>query len=261
MFPGLLESPAHLLAAFALGTLRMAVLLIFCPIGQVSGIAWQMRMVIAGALSLVCLPMTDPAQLAGMLGPLTLSGLLLKEALVGALLGMLLGMPFWVAEGMGVLFDNHRGAMTGSQFNALITSPSPLAALMQLSAILLMYQTGGAAWVMDLFTASIDLWPPASLRPIRIPVDAQTLVSAFNQMAQGMVVYYLPLMAALIIVEAGLAVVSLYASTLQVFQLAMPIKSAVGLLLFVLFCSVFWQSWNDQLLTHLRQLLSMAGHV
>lgn len=261
MFPGLLDAPAQLLAAFALGTLRMAVSLIFCPIGQVSGVAWQMRMVIAGALSLVCLPMTDPAQLAGMFGPLTFTVLLLKEALVGVVLGMLLGMPFWVAEGMGVLFDNHRGAMTGSQFNALIASPSPLAALMQLTAILLMYQTGGAAWVMDLFAASIAVWPPASLRPIRIPADVQSLVSAFNQMTQGMVVYYLPLMAALIIVEAGLAVVSLYASTLQVFQLAMPIKSAVGLLLFVLFCTVFWQSWSSQLTTHLRMLLEMTGHV
>ena len=46
---------------------------------------------------------------------LALGGLMLKEAMLGFLLGMLLSMPFWLFESVGALLDNQRGALIGGQ--------------------------------------------------------------------------------------------------------------------------------------------------
>ena len=51
---------------------------------------------------------------------LALCGLLLKEAVLGFLLGMLLSMPFWLFESVGALLDNQRGALIAGQLNPLL---------------------------------------------------------------------------------------------------------------------------------------------
>ncbi len=48
---------------------------------------------------------------------MALAGLVLKELMIGTLLGLLLALPFWLYESVGALFDNQRGALMGGQIN------------------------------------------------------------------------------------------------------------------------------------------------
>ena len=58
------------------------------------------------------------AALAGQeLSAMMLGALVLKEAILGFLLGVLLSMPFWMFESVGALLDNQRGALAGGQLN------------------------------------------------------------------------------------------------------------------------------------------------
>ena len=187
--------------------------------------------------------------------------LMAKEGAVGLFLGILLSIPVWVAESVGAMFDNHRGAMTGQTFNPLLTSPSTMALLLQYAAVLALYASGALAWVFEFLVLVARLWPPEALTPSAGWADLDTLILSFNAMARGAVLYFAPLMAIMLMIEAGMSLMSLYAPHLQAFQMAMPLKSLVGLGVLLLLAGTIGEFWLADSLGHFRGLVERARAV
>ena len=75
-----------------------------------------------------------------------LGALMIKEVVLGLLLGVLLAMPFWMFESVGALLDNQRGALAGGQLNpSLGPDATPIGHMFkQLAIYLLMAMLGFA---------------------------------------------------------------------------------------------------------------------
>lgn len=187
--------------------------------------------------------------------------LLAKESAVGLFLGILLSIPVWVAESVGAMFDNQRGAMTGQTFNPLLTSPSTMALMLQYAAVLALYASGALAWVFEFMVLVARLWPPEAMAPKAGLADLESLVLAFNAMAKGAVLYFAPLMAVMLMIEAGMSLMSLYAPHLQAFQMAMPVKSLVGLAVLLLLVGTIGEFWLADSLGYLSSLVEHARGV
>ncbi|MGI4776875.1 MAG: EscT/YscT/HrcT family type III secretion system export apparatus protein [Janthinobacterium lividum] len=187
--------------------------------------------------------------------------LITKEGAVGLFLGILLSIPVWVAESVGAMFDNQRGAMTGQTFNPMLTSPSTMALLLQYAAVLALYGSGAFAWILEFMVFVARLWPPDAMTPNAGLVDLEWLVLSFNAMAKGAVLYFAPLMAIMLMIEAGMALMSLYAPHLQAFQMAMPVKSLIGLAVLLMLGGTIGEFWLADSMGHFRGLLERARTV
>lgn len=99
-------------AAALLGVARLAPIFFMLPFlnsGVLTGAARQAVIVLValGFWRYVGVPAPD-------LDSVAFVGLVLREAGIGVLLGVLLCWPFWVLHAMGNLIDNQRGAMLSS---------------------------------------------------------------------------------------------------------------------------------------------------
>src|SRR5690606_10915323 len=142
------------------------------------------------------------------MGPWLLLGLMLKECALGVLLGLILALPFWLFESIGALFDTQRGAAMGEQLNPETGSMTSIVGLLlQQSAVILLIQMGAFMWLFGLMVDSYLLWPAPLWLPDTTPEATGTLVAEFARMAQQFVVYALPLIATLLVIELLFALV------------------------------------------------------
>lgn len=113
------------LFALTLGAARIYPCLILMPVFSFNILKGMVRTGVVLALSLM--PAIGlQAQLAVQMPDWPqLIGLILKEVTIGILLGLLLGMPFWLFQSAGALFDNQRGALIGGQLNPALAVTSP----------------------------------------------------------------------------------------------------------------------------------------
>ena len=169
---------------------------------------------------------------------LALSGLILKEAILGFLLGMLLAMPFWLFESVGALLDNQRGALIGGQLNpSLGPDATPIGHMFKELSILLLITTLGLGSLTQVIWDSYLIWPPTlwfpALAADGYAVFGELLADTFTHM----VLYAAPFIALLLMVEFAIALLSLYSPQLQVFVLSMPAKSLAGLCFLLFYLS------------------------
>ena len=173
---------------------------------------------------------------------MSIVGLFLKEAVLGLLIGFLLALPFWLFESIGTVFDTQRGSMMGEQLNPETGTMTSITGLLLLqSAIVLMIELGAFAWMFGVIMHSYVLWPALEWIPAFSGEASQLVVSEFSTMAMRFVLYALPLLISLLIIELIFALVSLYAPQLQVYFLAMPVKSMCGMLILAVMAGLLWE--------------------
>jgi len=161
---------------------------------------------------------------------LMLGGLVLKEVALGFLLGVLLAMPFWLFESVGALLDNQRGALSGGQLNpSLGPDATPIGHMFKQLAILLLMVTLGLGALTQVIWDSYLIWPPTAWLPIPAVNGFSVFLELLGDTFTHMMLYAAPFLAVLLLLEFGIALLSLYSPQLQVFTLSMPAKSLAGL--------------------------------
>jgi type III secretion protein T len=167
---------------------------------------------------------------------LMISGLVLKEAALGILLGVLLAMPFWLFESVGALLDNQRGALTGGQINpSLGPDATPIGHMFKQLAIFLLMVTLGLGMLTQVIWDSYLIWPPTAWLPIPAVGGMGVFVGVLGDTLMHMMLYAAPFIAVLLLLEFGVALLSLYSPQLQVSSLAMPVKCLAGLAFLLLY--------------------------
>ena len=167
---------------------------------------------------------------------LMISGLVLKEAALGALLGVLLAMPFWLFESVGALLDNQRGALTGGQINpSLGPDATPIGHMFKQLAIFLLMVTLGLGALTQVIWDSYLIWPPTAWLPLPAVNGLGVFLEVLSDTFMHMMLYAAPFIAVLLLLEFGVALLSLYSPQLQVSSLAMPVKCLAGLAFLLLY--------------------------
>ena len=248
LLTGLALSMPRFLAAFALW-----------PVFTAQQLPGMLRFAVAGALAMYVVPVVVAASPANGVDATTLIFLVVKEAFLGALLGFLFAIPFWAFEAMGFLIDNQRGAGMGALLNPESgQDSSPLGVLYTQAFVVLFLASGGFFVFLNVLYDSFTQWDVWHWRPILSPDAASLALAQMDRLVRLAFMLSAPVILAMFLAEWSLALVSRYVPQLQVFFLAMPIKSGLAIWILILFsgalalhgetlildAGVGWQLWR-----------------
>lgn len=210
------------------------------------------------SLALYAYPMVAHSLPPAMDG-MALALLIAKEVLLGLLIGFVAAIPFWAIEASGFLIDNQRGAAMGSLFNpSLASQTSPTGLLLTQTLITLFFAGGAFLCLLGALFQSYASWPVTHFFPA---VGNQWISFFYGQFSQMLLLCALlaaPLLIAMFLAEFGLALISRFAPSLNVFVLAMPIKSAVASLLLVIYIKLMMDHAYRQVLAVMDPLRLLA---
>lgn len=215
------------LMVLGLSSARLVVAIAVIPAFTRLGITGIRRLCIGLALSLpVAWHLQSDLALFSAMRVERLVVLEVKESLVGLLLGLAFGLPFWAAAAAGDVLDFQRGALM-----AYVADPgqkSEIAVsgtLLQLVVILLFYTGGGANLLLSALYDSYRLWPPVETLP-QFSKDAPEIILHFlDRLMTLALLLGAPLFLVLFMVEIAMALVARMAPQLRVFDLSLPIKA------------------------------------
>ena len=205
------------------------------------------RLCIAVAMTLVVAPLlVVPAQ-QHPTGVLTIF-VLVKEAFVGFALGYAVAVPFWAFEAVGFLVDNQRGASISATLNPLTgNDSSPLGILFNQAFIVFFLVCGGFELMLGLLYDSFRIWPVFDWTPTLHPQTVPLLLAQLDRIVHLAMLYSAPVVVAMFLAELGLALVSRFVPQLQVFFLAMPIKSALAILVFIAYSATLFEHARESI--------------
>lgn len=160
--------------------------------------------------------------------------LLMKEAVAGAFLGLVCGLPLRLPEIIGGMIDNQRGTAVTDTYNPTSGSDaSLLGQLLSLTMVVYFFSSGGFDQIVLLLGGSFKLLPVSAYVPAGDANVWKILLDMFTRYMSVFAILTLPVMAAMFLAEMALAVASRFAQSLNVFSLAQPIKALVAISLLI----------------------------
>ena len=162
--------------------------------------------------------------------------LVVKEVIVGIMIGFPLAGLFWAIEGIGSYVDNQRGSAMASSADPLTgTESTPLGILFTQAFTVYFMSSGAFLLLLGAFYQTYQLWPVANFVPALGANGPIFYLSLFDKFMRMVIVLSAPLIIAMFLAEFALALVSRFAPQLNVFFLAMPIKSGLAVLMLIFY--------------------------
>lgn len=247
------------LVAWALAMVRLQVAFTIIPLFAQQVVPTMVRMAIAAALSFVLVPSVEAVFAAAPPGMVMLLLLALKEAFIGLLLGYAVAVLFWAVEALGFFIDNQRGASIASTLSPLTgNDTSPLGILFNQAFVVYFMVAGGFLLFMTMMYESYQLWPVATAFPSLAPAGIDVFSDFFVNLIRLGLLLSAPAIVAMLLAEIGLALVSRFAPQLQVFFLAMPVKSGIAFFVLVLYLPTLF-TYIDAEIARLPEVLGRVA--
>jgi type III secretion protein T len=243
MFDGVTYAQVQLfLTTLALSQPRILALCVMLPLFSRQMMPGMIKYGLSASLGLVLVPVLAPEYARLDLQVLDLMLLLIKELFIGFSMGLLAAIPFWIFEAVGFVVDNQRGASMGSILNpATGSDSSPLGILFNQAYIVFFLVSGGFTLLLTVVYDSFLLWDLWHWKPTLRAESIPLILDQFSRLMRMTLLWAAPAMIAMFLAEFGLALASRFTPQLQVFFLAMPIKSALALLVLVLYMSTLFE--------------------
>ena len=193
----------------------------------------------------------QPAELLHELGAAAVAALLVKELLVGLLLGFAASTVFWVAEGVGTLIDNQAGFNNVQQTNPLSGEQStPVGNLLGQLAIGGFWLLGGMTVLAGLLFESFAWWPLAQPLPQVSALLERFAAAQLSLTFETLVKVAAPVLLVLVLVDLGFGLIGKTAEKLEPNSLAQPVKGAVALVMLSLLVALFFEQARPALALH-----------
>ncbi|NRF72175.1 type III secretion system export apparatus subunit SctT [Aquincola sp. S2] len=246
------ETVKQLLCLMALCGMRMfAMAQLFVPLND-TAISGPMR-------NGMCLTFTifiawaQPIDVVASMSTLMLAGLILKELMIGVVIGFSASLVFWVAEGVGALIDNQAGFSNAQQKNMMSgEDATPVANLLGQLAQGCFWILGGMTVLLGVIYESYAWWPLYRITPDMPQVLERFLAAEVKQLMVTMLTLASPMLLVLLMVDLTFGVLAKTADKLEPNNLAQPIKGAIALLMLSVLVAVYFQQSRPAL--SLRQL-------
>ena len=216
-------NPAVLIG-FCFALVRASSWAIVCPPFNSKTIPVRVRLGFAVALSFVIAERLAPA--VADLSMTALIGGMLRQALAGIAVGMLVMILFSAIQAAGELIDLQVGFSLGGVLDPMSGNmASPIGRLHQLLAIAILFSINGHVLVVRGFLRSVDVSPSGSLDVGELAHQAIRMVS---MMTAAAIEIALPVLAALFATEVALGLLGKAAPQLNVLVLGFALKSLVA---------------------------------
>ena len=236
---------------------RILAMFIAIPIFNRQIMPGLLRYSVAAGLGTLAAPTLMPLVSVTDLTALQIVLLVVKEAFVGFVLGYLIAIPFWAFEAVGFFVDNQRGASISATLNPLTgNDTSPLGILFNQAFIVFFFAAGGFMLMLDVLYDSFSLWKVVQWFPTLQPDTMPLMLEQLARIARIGTLLAAPAIVAMFLAEVGLALISRFVPQLDVFFLAMPIKSALAVLVLLLYLPTLFHYGSEQIQEQ-RTLLPM----
>lgn len=238
-----------LLVASSIAVSRALGMVMLTPAFTRLGLTGMIRSAVACAISLPTIPaIFETLSVAGQPTTFNLAGLVIKEMVVGALIGLAFGVPFWAAEVAGDLVDLQRGSTMSQLVDPQASGESSVTAtLLTVSLLALFFMSGGFMLLLDGFYRSYELWPAANFAPVLNSGAFVPILRVLDRIMQIAVIIIAPLVIAILVADIMLAFLSRMASQLHVFDLSLAVKNLLFSFLIVVYLAFLVPLLFDQL--------------
>lgn len=242
LLPNDYEELRSLLTSLALAQPRILAMFLLLPIFNRQVIPGLMLWGISTAFGILIAPMFQQKIHTIDLSATMWIALILKEVFIGFSMGYLLAIPFWIFESVGSLIDNQRGASIASTLNPLTGhDSSPLGILCNQAFIVFFVVAGGFFITLDVLYESFILWDIFDWHPNLIQENSILWLNQLDRLMRLSLLLAAPALIAMFLAELGLALISRFTPQLQVFFMAMSIKSALAILVFLIYSHTFFE--------------------
>ena len=234
-----LETLPGNLMGFLLGYARPLTFFFFVPFMAGEVVPSQLRISLAFLLSLFVAPLfvdLTPPQ-AGAELALWLACVIAKELLAGFILAYTAGIIFWAMLSVGFIMDNQRGAGMAQAADPVSgESASLFGAFLHQIALYIFFSSGAFLHMLSFLLASYVACPPGfTLGAESASFVPLFLLGEFARLMIMTVVFSAPIMLICLLSDISLGIINRFAPQLNVFFLSMPIKSALGLFMILLY--------------------------
>ncbi|MFS1538828.1 MAG: EscT/YscT/HrcT family type III secretion system export apparatus protein [Candidatus Phlomobacter fragariae] len=141
---------------------------------------------------------------------------------------------FWMMQSIGFMIDNQRGTIMASIINPLFDEQtSPMGLFFSQAFIMLFFISANFLLLIQTLYHSFSIWP---IHHFLLSFNEQLLpffIQQFKLMLDSFLILATSLVIAMFIVEWGLALVSYFATSLNVFILSISLKGIISSLLLV----------------------------
>jgi len=221
-------------SAFALA--RMLAMMVVFPVFDRLGVTGFVRNSIALVISVPLIPMIAAHLEGEQLGLGLIVALILKEVVVGLIVGAVLSVPLYAAEVCGDILDLQRGSSSASLSDPLGSTQSNITGtLLALIVITLYFASGCFDLTLRAIYDSYGIWPVRRILPLLSREAAGLLLSLLDTIVRTGLMLAGPVVVCLLLVDLLFALIARAAPSLQPFYLSMTMKNLVFSLVLVLY--------------------------
>lgn len=216
---------------------RTIPMIVLTPIFGGKMVTGQTKIGLAVILMLVLFPLLAPAAKDHMpTQGMALWSLVLKEAAIGAMIGFLSSMVFYAIESAGHLIDIQRGTAQASVLVPQLDIQGPVFANLQIQlATVFFFSVNGHHLFLRGYFESFQILPVNTFP--NLSTHFLTFIEQAIHMSGSVLVVAIqmtgPILLSLLMVDIVMGVTNRIAPMVQVYFLAMPIKAAVGIIIFL----------------------------
>lgn len=228
------QNPLAALSLFFLFLARMLPIIALSPFFGARVLPHPVKMTLAISMFVIFLPqlLTVTTTQIGF-SPYTLV-LITKELFIGMILGMVISMPFSIAQNVGIIIDHQRGGASLMVNDPTIQNQSsPLGTLFNMVLIFLFYVIDGPFIFLNAIITSYDMVPPDKFINPHFFEKSSTfwpiLLDLFNKAMVLSMQLASPALLAILMTDVFLGVANRLAPQVQITFLGMPLKSLLAL--------------------------------
>jgi type III secretion protein T len=221
---------------FSLTLPRLMAAFVLLPFFNTQVIPGMLRNGVAVGLGLAMVPYVALEASAAHLSGITTALLVGKEVIVGMLIGYPMAAAFWGMEAIGFYIDNQRGSAMASSADPLTGQDATPLGILYTQAFTAYFMASGAFMLLlGLLYQTYRIWPVTTFMPAFGAGGPTFYLGVLDHMTGLVVLLSAPIIVAMFLAEFALALVSRFAPQLNVFFLAMPIKSAFAVFMLIFY--------------------------
>jgi len=196
------------------------------------------------AIALVAVPRVNADSMSGIsFDALDLMVIIAKEMLIGFCWGLAATKSYYVAMSVGAFIDNQRGATIANVINPATSEESSLFGdMLQQIFMIAFFASGGMHHYLSGFYSTYKFWPVLTWFPVLDNRLLEYFFEFLSSLAMLTVSLAMPVVAAMFICEFGLGLINRFAQALNVFFIAMPLKSLVAVFVLILYSEILMQA-------------------
>ena len=155
---------------------------------------------------------------------------------MGFLMGFFAAIPFWIAENIGNFIDNQRGATMGEVYSPLSGTQVSTLGILFTQIVSTLFFVGGVVFVfLSALYKSYQIWPVFGGRLAFVSDAPVHVLGVLCEMLKATVIIASPVIIIMFLATLGLGLVNRTAPQLNVFFLSMPVKSALGIAMLIIY--------------------------